>query len=461
MKKLLSFFALLTLVMLCSACAHSETTRRAAPLPAGHYRYLASYAAAKSQPALSGGPSASAGAATTATPHATTTNNNQGTNQYTPNNSTDSEGKSTLPIGTCILKVPGDPLSAQGLATPWKLVGCKESDPNAAVFVQGMIFDPVSGALSVYSPLVIDAGSTPAVTPIMPKLPAHAVVAVWGGGNDTATILQGDGANACTSNRVQVFFCGAAHFFAAVNASGLVHPPALGIASDGRSCPTTRSFSVVDQDQSDNVQTLYLALPNGQTAQDTAANRALFPGASVMHNGSDNLVLTNFLDPALGCAPWLAPDLADPGALVPAQALDELQAAAFQAAPSALVPSNDPMVMVGGQHSLRQINRYRAGVDQPRATGLSDASTRAYCRNLVRIAPDRLLTDKQLFLGQPSPVPAIGDSLYTFLAARLQFTLNGPVGTGLNCTGLLGITNPVTVVLNAAGVAVQATIYGK
>ena len=34
---------------------------------------------------------------------------------------------------------------------------------------------------------------------------------------------------------------------------------------------------------------------------------------SVLANGSDNLLLDHFVDPALGCTPWTAPDLANPG----------------------------------------------------------------------------------------------------------------------------------------------------
>src|SRR5207249_3314393 len=99
------------------------------------------------------------------------------------------------------------------------------------------------------------------------------------------------------------------------------------------------------------------------------------------------------LDTALGCTPWMAPDLADPGHNVTALALNELQAAARQVAPQALVPDGDPMVLVGQAYNLDKLNAYRLGVNQPTVPELSTASTQAYCANLLAIAPPRMLID--------------------------------------------------------------------
>jgi hypothetical protein len=65
----------------------------------------------------------------------------------------------------------------------------------------------------------------------------------------------------------------------------------------------------VDQDQSDNVTTTYFAVKGGRTAQFSAANSAQLPQAQTLTNGSDNALLNNFVDPALGCTPFTAPDL--------------------------------------------------------------------------------------------------------------------------------------------------------
>lgn len=369
----------------------------------------------------------------------------------------------------CGLVVPADPFSSTGLATPWQLVSgalaCHERDAANAVFLQATVFDPASKQFFVYAPLVIDAGTLPAFAPLIPALPSGAVVGIWGGSNGGAVRLLGDGAGSCLNGTPdafgQVFFCNTQAFFAAVNAAG-VNAPLLGFGNDGQPCPTVRSFTIVDQDQSDNVQTHYLVDATGRTAQDTAATRIALDQVGVIEtkNPSDNLVLTNFVDKALGCTPWLAPDVADGGALVPSMALDELQAAQEQAQPQAYIPVNDPMTLTGGLPNLAKVNEYRTGSDQPLATTLADASTAVYCVNILNQAPAKLLLDKQAFLGTMSPAPAQGDSLYTFMASRLSVTL-GPAPAGLGCTALLGIANPVQLVLDGNGVAVSATIYGK
>src|SRR5579883_1814988 len=92
--------------------------------------------------------------------------------------------------GNCTLRVPAHPLSAQGLATPYQLSAtdddngpCNEANVAQAAFVQAAVIDPATGQISVYNPLVIDKGTKPAVAPVVPKLPAHAVVGIWFGFN--------------------------------------------------------------------------------------------------------------------------------------------------------------------------------------------------------------------------------------------------------------------------------------
>ena len=107
----------------------------------------------------------------------------------------------------CTLIVPADPLTAGGLATPYQLTAtdpangpCNEANTGQTAFVQGAVLDPATGKISVYNPLVIDAGTQPAVAPIMPALPAGAVVAVWFGFNgNTLTLAGADQAQALTA----------------------------------------------------------------------------------------------------------------------------------------------------------------------------------------------------------------------------------------------------------------------
>jgi hypothetical protein len=381
--------------------------------------------------------------------------------------------------GDCVLLVPDQPLSARGLATPYQLSssnprsgGCDETVPAEAAFVEGAVLDPATGQISIYDPLVTNRGVSPAVAPVTPTLPAGVIVALWFGFNGTTLRLQGAGAttlggahcvNGLLGSRFgQVSYCNAVQFFQMANQliqAGKLTPPALGTGQDGQTCPTVRDYSVVDQDPSDNVTTSYLVTSDGRTAQNTAANATTLADAVVATNGSDNRLLAVALDGALGCTPWMAPDLADGGAPTTALPLDELQAAADQQAPVATVPSHDPMVLVNGMPNLAKQNLYRAGVDQtPVASARQAASDqRAFCQDLLQIAPPRLMLDQTLTSARPSPDPALASSLFTFLAQRFVNTF-GP--NGLNCTGILHRADPIALQANAQGIVVGATIRG-
>ncbi|HEY3647564.1 MAG TPA: hypothetical protein VGL33_06310, partial [Streptosporangiaceae bacterium] len=66
----------------------------------------------------------------------------------------------------CTVSVPANPLTAQGLASPWVLGdGCTWANGGTeGVFVDATILAP-NGQLHVYDPLVINQGTTPAVAP--------------------------------------------------------------------------------------------------------------------------------------------------------------------------------------------------------------------------------------------------------------------------------------------------------
>lgn len=391
-------------------------------------------------------------------------------------------------VVNCTLVVPVNPLTAQGLATPYVLAGaggdgngdtaggnqqqCHENNAMQAAFVQAAIFVPANGQappqISVYDPLVIDQGTQPAIASVVPTLPANAVVGVFIGFNGTTlTLLDSQGSLAqgmCVNGSArsifgQVSYCNAPAFFQAATAAiqaGTLKVPALGTARDGQPCPTTRDFSVVDQDQSDNVTTTYLVTNDGRIAQNTTANRQQLPNAHTTFNGSDNALLDAFIDPAIGCQPWSAPDLTNPGSMVTALPLDELQAATLQGNPVALVPALDPMVLVNNAPNLGKINAYRVGVDQVTAASLADANTTPYCQNLLQVGLPRVALDKQFTMNAPSPFPNMASTLFNFLAMRFQNTISSRQGF-LRCTKLLGVQNPVTLVTQD-GVVTDATI---
>jgi hypothetical protein len=363
------------------------------------------------------------------------------------------------PNADCTLIVPEAPLTAQGLATPYQLVAtdpakgeCHQVNPDQSAFVQAAIFDPATAQISIYSPLVIDKGSTPAVDPVLPSLPRNAIVGLWFGYNGDNLTLGGRRSalsNGQCVNGVagsvfgQFAYCNAPAFFDAASAAiraGKLKVPALGMGTDGQDCPSSRSFWVVDQDQSDNVPTEYLAL-NGRTAQATAANLARLSGATKFGNPSDERLVSLVLDPALGCTPFKAANLADPGSMVPALALNELQAGLYQKQPVAVVPVQDPMVLVDGASSLEKLNLYRAGVGQPAARSVDQRAATAYCKSFRETAPARFQLDRAYFSAAKSPAPADANSLFTFLARRYVASYQI-----LNCESLLN--KPINVQLS-------------
>lgn len=376
----------------------------------------------------------------------------------------------------CTIIIPADPFTAAGLATPYQLTAtnpaqgeCHETNTASSAFVQAAIIDRATGQISIYNPLVIDAGSLPApgAAPITPKLPNHAVVALWFGFNGNNLVQQGASpgvleASGCVNglpNSVfgQFSYCNAPAFFKVANQAirkGQLHVPHLGSGLDGRICPTVRDFSVVDQDQSDNLPVTYLISASGLLAQNTVANNQALAGATILGNPSDNGLLDRFIDPALGCTPWKVPDLADPGQQAAGLALNELQAREHQRIPIARIPAGDPMVLNNdASTSVAKVNAYRRGVNQHEARSLETASTARYCRQMLRIAPDRLLRDQTLLLAGPSPVAEAANSLFTFMAQRFVASYNI-----LGCAILVDIPDPVSFTQDANGVATSATI---
>src|SRR5205814_9961639 len=110
----------------------------------------------------------------------------------------------------------------------------------------------------------------------------------------------------------------------------------------------------------------------------------------------------------------------DPAGASSSQALNELSARQNQKGTIALLPVNNPQLLVGGQFSLGKTNMYRAETDMPllpRNANL-DRNAGRYCQNMINIATPRLKLDAPMETGTASPVPDLGNHLATFLAAR-------------------------------------------
>jgi hypothetical protein len=375
--------------------------------------------------------------------------------------------------------VPANPLSAKGLSTPYQLTGADGQSPedsgctmaNAGAlgaFVQATILNLSTGALENYEPLVITKGTTPAAPPVVPTLPANSIVTIDFGFNGTDLTQVGatrralrrgsclDGLNGSVFG--QVSFCNGTAFFQAaqqLEAQGKLVVPSAGTSPvTGKPCPTTRDFTIVDQDPSDNVTSRYLLTDSGQTAQNNPQNTSALPGATVISNGSDNALLDSFVDPAIGCKPFEAPDLSAGGAPGSSQALDELSAAKNQGAPIALVPENDEMVMIGSNFSAAKTDLYRSNVGQTRVNATTNASSSPakFCQNMINVQTVFLKDSEATLTPQPTPVADVGNNLFTFMANRLNMSFDN-----LSCS-TYGLTDPVTVTTDDNGAATGATI---
>ena len=369
---------------------------------------------------------------------------------------------------SCTLIMPANPLSAEGLATPYQLVAttpdagpCREANPNQSAFVQSAVIT-AQGRISLYNPLVITKGTKPAARPVPAVVSAGSTVGIWFGFNgDTLTLQPSPGESLARSNCVngvegspfgQFAYCNAPEFFRTANSAikaGQLRIPSLGTARDRLPCPTVRDFSVVDQDQSDNVNTHYVAARDGTTAQPGAAIRLRRTGTDLA-NGSDNRLLTEFVLPALGCRSFTRPDQSGAGRLAASLPLQELQAAAGQQAPIALVPPNNPMTTVNGNESAEKTNLFRAGVNQPLLGGQDNGDPTAYCRSLFEDPRgiQRAFTARRIFARGTSPNPAAATNLFAFLAARASAAYGI-----LGCENLLNHPNPIKLIMAGDTVA--------
>ncbi|KAG0358083.1 hypothetical protein BC939DRAFT_499058 [Gamsiella multidivaricata] len=364
--------------------------------------------------------------------------------------------------GACFLHVPKYPFSAKGLATPYilKKGNCDQTNPDQQVFVEATIFDPDTKTFAVYHPLVINEGTKPAIDPIVPKLPKNAVVGLWFGANSDSVTLTGDiqrCTNGLSSTDIfsQVAFCGAEHFFKVVHAADksgkdVVIPP-IGTDIHGNPCPTTRHFGIIDQDQSDNVITTYLQKGN-RFAQATKANRQKLKKFVEFANGSDNALVAELIDPAIKCKPFKAPSLMEPNVMLGSMALNELHATR-QRAPVALIPSSDPMVLSNNKPSIRKLNAYRKGVDQPLVPHLYLASPKDYCINFDKIAPGYIQSIAKQIVGRPSPATDVADNLLTFMGQRYAASW-----VNLACDKILKKTSAITVTTKK-GVATEVHFH--
>jgi hypothetical protein len=326
---------------------------------------------------------------------------------------------------------------------------CNQANVLNSRFVHAVIVNNQTGALAVYNPLVVSQGM-PVVSPPAPvnfTLNNH-IVGIWLGSNsnfltlaNTAGVANGRCVTGPQGSPFGQFaWCNADRFWVAVNTliqQDRIQLPPLGTAADGLVCPTLRDFFVVDMDPDDGVQTLYLVTQNNQVIQRTQNNMKTFNIQTTLANDGDNRLVTEFVNPAIGCTTLLLPDMADPGMNTPAIPLNVIQAMRFQAAPVALTPNTDPMITTNGQPDLLKLNLYRLGVNQPQAAAFGgDNDPVLYCKNYAIVAVNRFISLGPRLKAFASPAPTL-PSLFAFMKQRAMTTYQN-----LNCQQLTGLADP-------------------
>ena len=147
----------------------------------------------------------------------------------------------------CVLTVPPNPLTAKGLATPYTMTGCDQTNfATEGCFVEAVILDRATGDLSIYNPLVINQDQNVTgvdfIQPVVPTLPANAVVGLWFGSNANTLTLVGSTDSCVNGDGNSIFgqyaYCNAPAFFraaeAAVSAGLLQSARFWAITADGR-----------------------------------------------------------------------------------------------------------------------------------------------------------------------------------------------------------------------------------
>ncbi|OQV09390.1 hypothetical protein CLAIMM_13516 [Cladophialophora immunda] len=373
------------------------------------------------------------------------------TSSVTVKNTTTAANTTTLDPNAvdCQLQLPANALTAAGLLSPWQLLApCSQS-----------------------------VGKTPQVAPVVPSIAAGSQVILFFGFNgNTLTLVDANGQDSDSSPTLQnlkcanglpgaqgdvfgqVSWCNTVAFWDAANAAvaaGKLTVPPLGTDNNGNQCLSSRSFEIVDQDQSDNLPTKYLLLADGSTVQFTAANVAKFPTATEIDNASDEALIADFVDPVIGCTPFKIPSIDDPGAMVSSMASQELQALLQQQEPIALAPLNDPdcLLTSNGEMSTAKTNAYRLGVNMPllgNGAQTDNGSPTDYCNNLIAIQPPFLAGFQTALTNAQTADPTVGTNLFTFLANRFLQSL-----TNLNCPNK---NVPVSCTLDDNGVATACSI---
>jgi hypothetical protein len=103
----------------------------------------------------------------------------------------------------CVITLPANPLTAEGLMTPYTMTGCNQLDFMCeGCFAEAVIYDPATNSISAYHPLIVNEGMVAGkgfITPTNVTVPTGATVAIYFGSNALTLTLTGPGATECVN----------------------------------------------------------------------------------------------------------------------------------------------------------------------------------------------------------------------------------------------------------------------
>jgi len=333
----------------------------------------------------------------------------------------------------CNLMVPEAPLTSIGLMTPYELMPpCTMAVQDTQAFVEAVIYNPGTKQVRTYTPLITDANKAPAARPTPIEILPTEVVALWFGFNGDALTLEqrmhalvdGKCVNGVNNSVFGEFaYCNAVEFIDAIGDCDTCAIPVNSVDMVGDPCPTTWDFFVVDADPSDNLPISYILTSTNQTAQNTKGNRLRLQISNIVRNPSDEGLLVDFINPAIGCDnnTIKVRDDTDAGTYRATLITNEIQARLMQLPPIAYLPDLNPMVTVKNEKNIQKLNLYKAGIGQ---SILVDANTTRWCAQYAAVAPFRFFKLQGFLRSAPSPNSLDATNLLTFLCNRFQNTLN-------------------------------------
>jgi hypothetical protein len=337
----------------------------------------------------------------------------------------------------CKLRIPEFPLTSQGLMTPYELMPpCTMANQDTQAFVEAVLYNTATNQIRAYTPLITDANKAPATAPTPITVAPTEIVGLWFGFNgDALTLIERSNAlvdGKCVNGidigrgKQSVFgqfaYCNADAFLTAVGDCAVCNIKSNMRDVVGDPCPTAWDFFIVDADPSDNLPMSYLLTHTNQTAQNTRENRLRLQINAIAKNPSDEGLLANFINPAIGCDANTVKitDATDAGTSRATLITNEIQARLRQLDPIAFLPDLNPMVLVNNKKSIQKLELYRRGIGQPLD---APSNTTDWCITYAAVAPFRFFRLKGFLTNAPSPDSLVATNLFTFLCMRFQNSL--------------------------------------